>query len=493
MGIVQRQGIRIALVSYLGVFIGALNTLFVFPQVLGPEKQGLLMLLLSLATVFTQFVHLGVPHTLIRFYPYFKDQKKYIHRMALQLPLASMLLFALFFFLLGDSVFASYSLKSKLFGDFQNYVFPLVGSLVFFEVLLSIARSELKTVFPAILRELLLRIITFTLLLFHFFGYIDFTLFMILWLSSYTFNVLALSLYLVSKNLLIFSFGWSIIPDKSLSAKMKKYGLVTLFTVSSSIFINRIDILMLGYYLKMEDIAFYSVAFFMASLLQIPARAILQIAKPLLAKAWERDNRDEIKMLYQKSALNQMILGALLFIGIWLNLDEILLIVPEKYQGIQYVFFFIGLAKLSDVASGVNGAIISTSDHYRFDLYINVFLIVSALITNMIFIPKYGIEGAAFATFISVFLYNLVKWFLLKRWYQFQPFDKRFVMILLLSVAIVYLDSFIAPFSEFIILQIVIKSLVISILYFVPILSLRLSPDMNDWITKHLNMIKYES
>ena len=44
MGIVQRQGIRIAIVSYLGVLIGALNTLFVFPQVLGPEKQGLLML-----------------------------------------------------------------------------------------------------------------------------------------------------------------------------------------------------------------------------------------------------------------------------------------------------------------------------------------------------------------------------------------------------------------------------------------------------------------
>jgi len=493
MGIVQRQGIRIALVSYLGVLIGALNTLFVFPQVLGAEKHGLVMLLLSIATVFTQFVHLGVPHTLIRFYPYFKDQKKYIHRMALQLPLMSMILFALFFFLLGDSVFAPYSLKSSLFGEYQNYVFPLLASLVFFEVLLSIARSELKTVFPAVLRELLLRMMTLSLLLIHFFGYIDFSTFIILWLSAYAFNVLALSLYLVFKNLLNFSFGWPIIPDKGLAAKMKNYGLVTLLTVSASIFVNRIDVLMLGYYLNLENVAFYTVAFFMASLLQIPARAILQIAKPLLAKAWERDDREEIKMLYQKSALNQMILGALLFIGIWLNLDEILLLVPEKYQGVQYVFFFVGLAKLCDVASGVNGAIISTSDRYRFDLYINAFLIVSALVTNMIFIPKYGIEGAAFATFISVFLYNLVKWFLLKRWYQFQPFDKRFVLILLLSISIVYLDSFIAPFSELIILQIAIKSILISVLYLAPVLALKLSPDINEWIAKHLKKIKYES
>ena len=90
MGVIQRQSIRIVLVSYLGVIIGAINTLFVYPQVLGAEKHGLVMLLLSIATVLAQFLHLGVPNTLIRFYPYFKDQKKYIHRIALQLPLMSL-------------------------------------------------------------------------------------------------------------------------------------------------------------------------------------------------------------------------------------------------------------------------------------------------------------------------------------------------------------------------------------------------------------------
>ena len=76
MGIVQKQGIRITLITYLGIIIGALNTMFVFPRVLGPEKHGLVMLLLSIATVFTQFIHLGVPHIIIRFYPYFSVNKK---------------------------------------------------------------------------------------------------------------------------------------------------------------------------------------------------------------------------------------------------------------------------------------------------------------------------------------------------------------------------------------------------------------------------------
>ena len=51
MGIVQKQGISIAFVSFVGVVIGAINTMFVFPNVLGAERHGLVMLILSLATV----------------------------------------------------------------------------------------------------------------------------------------------------------------------------------------------------------------------------------------------------------------------------------------------------------------------------------------------------------------------------------------------------------------------------------------------------------
>ena len=64
-----------------------------------------------------------------------------------------------------------------------------------------------------------------------------------------------------------------------------------------------------------------------------------------------------------------------------------------------------------------------TSEKYRFDLYVNLFLIGLTLFTNMIFIPIYGIEGAALATGISIVMYNLVKWYLLKKWFGLQPFN----------------------------------------------------------------------
>ena len=189
---------------------------------------------------------------------------------------------------------------------------------------------------------------------------------------------------------------------------------------------------MLGHYLKIENVAFYTVAFFMASLIEIPARSILQIVKPLLAKAWSEGDVTEIATLYRKTSINQMIIGLLLFIGIWMSIDDVLTFVPEKYQGIQNVFFYVGLAKLINVSAGVNGTIILTSDKYRFDLYINLFLILVTVITNLYFIPKYGIEGAAMATTLALFIHNMVKTLILYSFYKIQPFQMAHAFVRLL-------------------------------------------------------------
>ena len=105
MGVVRKQGVNITLVSFLGVIIGAINTMFVFPNVLGAEGHGLVMLILSIGTVLAQFAHLGIPNTIIRFFPYLKDRKKFIYRLALQVPLMSLLLLGLVFYIFGDYLF----------------------------------------------------------------------------------------------------------------------------------------------------------------------------------------------------------------------------------------------------------------------------------------------------------------------------------------------------------------------------------------------------
>ena len=491
MGIVQKQGISVAFVSFVGVVIGALNTLFVFPNVLGAERHGLVMLILAIATVIAQFAHLGIPNTIIRFFPYLKDHKKYIYRLALQIPLMSIALLVIGAFLFGDWFFQSYAQKNALFDQYQPFLLPLVASLVFFEVLLSISRSELKTVFPAVLREFVLRLMTLLLLGAYFMNWIDFDQFIYYWLAIYGLNVFLLCAYLLSSNYLKLEFGFPLLPENSLAKKMLHYGGITLLTSSAAILVNRIDVLMLGHYLKIENVAFYTVAFFMASLIEIPARSILQIVKPLLAKAWSDGDVNEIATLYRKTSINQMIIGLLLFIGIWMSIDDVLTFVPEKYQGIQMVFFYVGLAKLIDVSAGVNGTIIATSDKYRFDLYINLFLILVTVITNVIFIPKYGIEGAAMATALALFIHNVVKTLVLYSFYKIQPFQIASFKLIAIGFATFFLVRVIpVDVIEVTWLRILLRSLLITGLFTFAVVGFSISEDVNTLYKKCLRYFK---
>ncbi len=446
MGVVQKQGIKIASITYIGILIGAINTMFVYPRVFGPGKHGLILLLLSIATLVSQFAHFGIPNVIIQFFPSFKNQKVFIYRIITQIPLLSLFLLYLFYFFWGDLAFNSYGIQNDLFSSYQHYVIPLITLFVVFEIMHGLSRAELQTVIPSFLKELLIRAFTLLLLICYYVEILNFDNFMLFWISAYSINVFILISYLVYNKLFKFSFGFKLVPENKLAKKMLNYGFVTLFTVSATILVNRVDLLMLAYFQDLNNVAYYSVALYMAVLIQIPARSIMQIGKPLLAKAWNSNKLDEVQSLYSKSALNQMIFGSAVFIGIWLNIDDILLLVPLKYQGIKYVFLFLGLSKLIDTSCGLNGGLIVTSKKYKYDLYINMILIVLTISTNLIFIPKYGIEGAAFATSVSIICYNFIKCFLLKKWFGFSPFNLNYLKGVAISVFVYSILVYI-PFS----------------------------------------------
>jgi O-antigen/teichoic acid export membrane protein len=277
--------------------------------------------------------------------------------------------------------------------------------------------------------------------------------------------------------------GFPLFPNADLSKQMRRYGLVTLLTSSAAILVSRIDVLMLGHYINLENISYYTVAFFMASLIHIPARSILQIVKPLLAKAWAENNLKEIALLYKKTALNQMLIGLLLFIGIWMNLDDILLFVAKEYSDIQMVFFYIGLAKLIDVSVGVNGAIISTSNKFKYDLYINLFLIIVTIVSNMIFIPLYGLEGAAMATALALLIHNTIKTIVVYTSFSIQPFGSSSIKLIIIGL-VTYFILMLIPFAkiESTMLRIVVRSLSITALYLGATLFFTISVDVNNQI-----------
>jgi O-antigen/teichoic acid export membrane protein len=122
--------------------------------------------------------------------------------------------------------------------------------------------------------------------------------------------------------------------------------------------------------------------------------------------------------------------------------------------------------------------VIGTSRYYKLNaLFIFVFL---ALLVGMnyIFIPLFGITGAAIATAISKLLYTLVRYTFLRIKYDMQPYNYKFLVLILIAT-VSYLAGNFIPEIENYFLDIPIRSLVVLIVFSVLILAFRVSADVN--------------
>jgi O-antigen/teichoic acid export membrane protein len=78
---------------------------------------------------------------------------------------------------------------------------------------------------------------------------------------------------------------------------------------ASAMLISKVDMMMIGNLMDLQHVAFYTVAFFIGNVIRVPGKAIVSIAAPLIAKAWEKNNISEIKAIYTKSSINQLLFG----------------------------------------------------------------------------------------------------------------------------------------------------------------------------------------
>jgi O-antigen/teichoic acid export membrane protein len=265
-----------------------------------------------------------------------------------------------------------------------------------------------------------------------------------------------------------------------------KYALLMIIAGSVAMLILDIDKFMIGILIEdIEQVAYYSVAIFIATVIAVPQRAMHQIMMPLTAKYLNDNDLTALEDLYKRSSMTLLVVSGFIFLLIVLNINQLYLILPKEFTGGLFVVFIVSLAKLYDNSLGNNNAILFNSEYYKMVLYFGVFLAITAIVLNIIFIPRYGIDGSALATFLAIVFYNTVKILFVKRKFNMQPFSAeslKICLLLVVSVLVMYFWDF--PFHP--ILNIALKSTLIGILYFVSIYKLNVSEDVNEQIKRYL-------
>lgn len=231
--------------------------------------------------------------------------------------------------------------------------------------------------------------------------------------------------------------------NKSLRKEMIDVAAFSILGGLGSMIVFNIDKIVINQILDLSNTGVYTIAFYFGTLVIIPSRTLLKISGTLIADAWAKEDMTAIRQIYDKSCLNQFIIGGFLFLGIWANINNILIILGPDYEKTKWVIFFIGLGYLFDMLTGANAQVIAFSKHYRVSLYFILLLIVVVGALLFVLTPLWGIVGAAIAIAIGLFLNNLMRFLFLYRKYQLQPFNVRFISVTVFFLAVYFLQGFI--------------------------------------------------
>lgn len=480
MGIVIRQSFWNTAVSYFGVLLGAINVIWLFPTLLGDVQFGVTRLLLSGSLIAAQFAQLGMGNVTYRFFPQFQDPEnghRGFLRILLLVPLLGFVLCVGIFFIFQDAIASFFVEKAPLFVAYDAFLIPLVAFTLYFNVLDAWLRSVYRTVSGSFVREVVLRLLQTAAVLMYAMGWFDFYGFVIAFVGVHGIATAILLLWTVYTGEFTIRSAYSP-PFETTNKDMRSYALYAIMGGISAIAVANLDLLMVGGYLGEASAGYYAIAFFIGTFISIPERSITKISYPIISQAFKDDNKDLIATMYKKSSLNQIVIGLLIFIGIWANVDNAVALLPDGFAVARNVMIIISAAKLIDMATGANSIILLNSPWYRFDLVTNILLVGLTIITNLLLIPIYGLDGAAWATFITITVYNLVKFVYIWIKMGIQPFEVPILKALIAGV-VAFLVSLLLPTLSNVWVDLIIRSLIISLVYGIIVLKWTISDDIN--------------
>ncbi|MCG2588013.1 oligosaccharide flippase family protein [Rhodohalobacter sulfatireducens] len=481
MGIIVRQSISNTVISYIGIALGFVLTILMFPHILTPDQYGLTRVLISASFISSQFAHLGFQNLVIRYYPFFKKAAPEKHGFLfwiITIPVIGFLIFSAVYLVASDTIIQYYSERSPLFVDYYLWVIPLTLFIIYFEVLNNYLRSLRDSTTGSVVNEVLQRFISIIVLAIYFFEWISFGQFITFFILSYLSQPLIVGIQIWRKQELQLVPNFSIIRKKLIKG-MASYSLYSMLGGLTTVIVWNVDIMMLGSMAGLDDTAVYSIAFYICTVITVPQQSIYKIAAPLLSDFIKSKQWGEVETIYKKSSLNQIIPGLLIFGLIWLHLDKLYMILPDIYAAGLWVVFIVGIGKLTGMVCGLNGVILSNSKHYRVSFYTNIILVVITVVANYLLIPAYGIEGAALASAMAIIIYNGVKYLYVLIKMKLQPFSMKTLWVILLGAFTIYISHAWVDFSS-IWLDMVIKSIIFPLTFLAPILYFKVSPDINE-------------
>ena len=488
MGIVVNQSYKNIIIISIALVIGGVNTLYFYPVFLKAEYYGLVVFLLATSNLLQPLISFGSQHTIIKYFSSYNSAKEKDIFMSsiIFLPIITIIPICYLVVQFHDIIASFLSLKNPIIESYVWVIFLVAFATSYFEVFYSWARVQLKSVFGNFLKEIYPRVSIFILLLLVFFDIISKENFVWYLTGFYYLRLLIMIAYSLKLYTPNFYFKLPVNTKQILS-----YSIYIFLAGSAASILIDIDKFMIPQKEAISQTAFYAVAVFIATVVEIPGRALFQIVNPLVAKALNTNNFTELKMLYKESSLNLLIISGLFFLLINLNIVPFYELMDNPSYGTAvWVVLMISLSKLILMSFGCGPAILATSKFYKITLPFSIGMALSVYFLNDYLIDLMGINGAALSTLIVVAVFTFLKIIYLKSKLNLSPYSFNSVKTLFIigSLFLIF-ENISFPFKG--ISLIIINSLIIGLVYTLVVYYSNLSGTLNKFLRNVLSKLRF--
>lgn len=484
MGIVLKQSFINTLIVYLAFAIGGVNVLFLYTRFLDGEYYGLVTFLLSAANLLMPITAFGVQYTIVKFYSSYEskiERDKFLN-LALILPL----LIAIPLGFLGNVFYEQISLllseKNAVIKDYTYIIYLVAIATAYFEVFYAWSKVQLRSVFGNFIKEMYNRLAVMALLFCVYFEFITEVEFIYYLTGAYFLRLLIMMLYAFKLYFPKITFS---LPSNY--KEIFKYSLYIILAGSAGAILLDIDKVMIPGKEEIALAAYYSVAVFIGTAIEAPGRAMLQILQPLTSKAINENNFAEINKLYKQSSINLLLVCGLFFLLVNLNIQELFKLLPQEYSRGKWVVLMISGAKLYKMFLGINGEIIMNSKYYKMLLPLAIGMALSVILLNDWLIDLYSTDGAAISTLVVILFFSTIKLWYVKRKFSITPYSKKTGQLIVLII-LVFVSFYFWNFQFHPIVNIILKTVLISVIYLFTVIKLEISLDINKLLSRLIKL-----
>lgn len=188
-----------------------------------------------------------------------------------------------------------------------------------------------------------------------------------------------------------------------------------MFLGTSQLLSSRIDIIMLGSFKGVEAVGIYTVILGVTKMTEFIHQATNNVLAPAIATLYSEGKMRQLERMVRKSMLVVFMISLLVGGTLILFSRQVLLIFGAEFTPGTATMGILIIGSIFNSFTGAVGMLLNMTGHQN-DTAIAVGLnAILNIVLNSILIPRWGINGAATATTISLILINITKVILVKK------------------------------------------------------------------------------